>query len=209
MTAVESAIDGTHVNRPPGRPAAATKKEVLALARRPFLAGERLDVRSIATELGLSRATLYRWFGSRDNLAGAVIAAELEVLLSRADARHRQRGAARLLEVTEQVVRWLAGNDPLRRYLENEPMTALRVLTSTSGQVQQRAVAIFTELIARIEAEDGYQPAIERSTLAYVLVRLAEAFLYNDAAAGIRGDVDKLRDVVAVLLGLGPESTEA
>ncbi|VAZ96679.1 QsdR family transcriptional regulator [Mycobacterium pseudokansasii] len=209
MTAVESAIDGGQVNRPPGRPASATKEEVLALARRPFLAGERLDVRSIASELGLSRATLYRWFGSRDALAGAVIAAEFELLFSRTAARHRLRGAARLLEVTEQVVRRLAGNDALRRYLENEPMTALRILTSSSGQVQQRAVAMFTELIARIEAEDGYQPTIERSTLAYVLVRLAEAFLYNDAAAGIRGDVDKLRDVVAVLLGLEPKCTDA
>ena len=28
-------------------------------------------------------------------------------------------------------------------------------------------------------------------------------FLFNDAAAGIRGDVDRLRDVEAALLGVG------
>ena len=37
-----------------------------------------------------------------------------------------------------------------------------------------------------------------------VIVRLAEAFLYNDAIIGIRGDTDRLREVEAVLLGLSP-----
>ena len=33
-------------------------------------------------------------------------------------------------------------------------------------------------------------------------MRLAEAFLFNDAAAGMRGDVDRLRDVEAAILGV-------
>ena len=45
-------------------------------------------------------------------------------------------------------------------------------------------------------------PPVEPATLAYAMVRLAEAFLYNDAAAGIRGDVDRLREVEAAMLGL-------
>jgi hypothetical protein len=40
------------------------------------------------------------------------------------------------------------------------------------------------------------------STLGYAIVRLAEAFPFNDAAAGMRGDVDRLRDVEAALLGV-------
>ena len=40
------------------------------------------------------------------------------------------------------------------------------------------------------------------STLAYAIVKLAEAFLFNDAVAGIRGDVDRLREVEAALLGV-------
>jgi hypothetical protein len=38
--------------------------------------------------------------------------------------------------------------------------------------------------------------------LAYALVRLGEAFLYNDALAGIRGDTERLRQVEAALLGV-------
>ena len=35
-----------------------------------------------------------------------------------------------------------------------------------------------------------------------MIVRLAESFLYNDAIIGIRGDVARLREVEAVLLGV-------
>ena len=43
-------------------------------------------------------------------------------------------------------------------------------------------------------------------TLAYAIVRLAEAFLYNDAVTGIRGDHERLREVQAALLGVAPEA---
>ena len=47
-----------------------------------------------------------------------------------------------------------------------------------------------------------YEPPVEPSTLGYAIVRIAEAFLYNDAAAGMRGDVDRLREVQGALLGI-------
>ena len=51
----------------------------------------------------------------------------------------------------------------------------------------------------------AYEPPVEPATMAYAVVRLAEAFLFNDTVAGIRGDVDLLRDIQAALLGVdGP-----
>jgi len=52
----------------------------------------------------------------------------------------------------------------------------------------------------------AYEPAVEPATLAYAIVRLAEAFLYNDTGTGIRGDVDRLREVEAALLGVRLEA---
>ncbi len=46
-----------------------------------------------------------------------------------------------------------------------------------------------------------YVPPIAPDVLAYAIVRLAEAFIYNDAVAGIRGDNDRLRQIEAALLG--------
>ncbi len=192
--------------RSPGRPASATREQVIELARRAFLAGERVDVQAIAAELGLSRASVYRWYGSRDGLLGAMLLQEYEQMIARADAKRRTSGAERILEVLDRVARWEAVNEPFRRYFENEPISGLRILTASDGPVQPRAVAAVTELIARVEEEDGYRPLLERELLAYTLVRLGEAFLYTDTAAGIRNDVDRLREVQSVLLGLTEQS---
>jgi Tetracyclin repressor-like, C-terminal domain len=54
---------------------------------------------------------------------------------------------------------------------------------------------MISDLIAAEVNAGTYEPAVEPETLAYAIVRLGEAFLYNDAAAGMRGDVDRLREV--------------
>jgi AcrR family transcriptional regulator len=188
----------TATTRPRGRPAGASRADVLAAARAVFLRGWRIDVQAIAAELGVGRATLYRWFGSREGLIGEVLVAEFDALADAAQRDARGRGPARLLDAFDRINRGLAEAPALRRFLEHERDTALRILTSSAGAVQPRAVA---RIAALIEAEDD-RPAIDAQTLAYAIVRLAEAFLYNDAAAGIRGDVARLRDVEALLLGV-------
>jgi hypothetical protein len=66
---------------------------------------------------------------------------------------------------------------------------------------------MITELIlAEVEA-GTYDPPVEPSTLGYAVVRIAEAFLYNDAVAGMRGDVERLREVQGALLGLDGASS--
>lgn len=168
------------------------------------MAGERVDIQAIAAQLRLSRASVYRWFGSRDGVLGAVLAGEFEGLIERADARRHSSGARRILDVLDRVNRWMAGNEPFRRYFENEPIAGLRILTSTDGPVQPRVLAAVEALIARAE-EDGYRPLLERSLLAYSLVRLGEAFLYSDNVTGLRGDVDRLYQVQAALLNISPD----
>jgi AcrR family transcriptional regulator len=189
-----------------GRPATASRDDVLRAARAQFLAGQRVDVTIVARELGLGRATIYRWFGSREHLLADVIATELEALVSRARGRVRQRGARGLLEVFDRVNRWLTHSTALRRFVEQERAAALRLLTASDGSVQPRSVACITELIASEAAAGRYDPPADPQTLAYAIVRLAEAFLYNDAAFGIRGDHARLREVEAALLGV-PRAT--
>jgi hypothetical protein len=63
-------------------------------------------------------------------------------------------------------------------------------------------VASIEELIRAEADHEGWKPPTDPATLAYAIVRLAEGFLYSDVGAGIRGDVDKLRDVEASLLGV-------
>jgi hypothetical protein len=81
------------------------------------------------------------------------------------------------------------------------------VITSGAGKVQPRIAALITDLIMREVRAGTYEPQVEPATLGYAIVRLGEAFLFNDAVAGMRGDVDRLREVEAAILGVprGPE----
>ena len=187
----------------PGRPAAATREAALAVAKARFLAAERIDVQAIARELGLARATMHRWFHTRELLLGELLAELGEERLRVLRARVRGSGPQALLETFDAFNRELAASEGMRSLLVNETELGLRVLTSGSGVVQPRVVAAVQALIED-EREAGYAPALAPDLLAYAIVRLAEAFLYQDAAAGVRSDNARLRQIEAALLGLDP-----
>jgi AcrR family transcriptional regulator len=189
-----------------GRPAAASRADVLALATRGYLRGARVDLQAIAAELGLGRTTIYRWFGSRDALLGEVLVRTAEPLLREARAGAEGVGGVALLDTFDRFNRSLADAPALRELVERERDAALRVITSGAGNVQPRIVEMITDLIESEVSAGTYEPPVEPATLGYAIVRLAEAFLFNDAAAGMRGDVDRLRDVEAAILGLKLQS---
>ena len=188
--------------RGPGRPAAATREQVLDAALDRYLRGRRVDIQAIAAELGLGRATVHRWFGTRETLIGEVIVLAAEPVLAAARAGARGRGGPALLDTFDRFNRSLADAPALRQFVEAERETALRIITSRRGVVQTRIVAMITDLIQREARSRRYDPPLEPSTLGYAIVRLAEAFLFNDAALGSRGDLDRLRDVEAALLNV-------
>ena len=184
-----------------GRPPAASREDVLAAAMHRYLRGQRIDVQAVAAGLGLGRATISRWFGSREDLIGEVLVQAADPLLDAARANARGRGGRALLDTFDRFNRSLADAPALRQFVEQERDAALRIITS-GPRVQPHIVARITALIEE-EAQAGrYDPPVEPSTLGYAIVRLAEAFLFNDAVAGMRGDVDRLREVEAALLGL-------
>ncbi|HTU86739.1 MAG TPA: QsdR family transcriptional regulator [Solirubrobacteraceae bacterium] len=184
-----------------GRPATASRDDVLAAVTELYLDGQRVDVTVVAARLGLGRATIYRWFGSREALLGEVVARQLELLVARKRAEVRRRGAPGLLEVLDRVNQTLTRSRAVRRLLEQERDGAMRMLTTSAGVVEPRAVACIQALIEE-EMARGYEPPTDPDTLAYALVQLRHAFLWNDATSGVRGDYARLRDVSASLLGI-------
>src|ERR1700760_3704151 len=101
----------------PGRPAAATKEAALALATKRFLAGERIDVQAIARELGLARATMHRWFQTRETLVGEVVATLGERRLLALREQSSGSGAAVLLETFDRFNREVAATEGMRALL--------------------------------------------------------------------------------------------
>jgi AcrR family transcriptional regulator len=199
---MQAAPQTTQTLRSRGRRPAASRQDVLDAAVYRYLRGRRVDVQAIAAELGLGRSTIYRWFGSRDGLIGEAIVAATEPVFAEVCASAHGTGAAVLLDIFDRFNRRLADAPALGQFLEHERDTALRIITSSGGSVQPRMVAMIGHVIEeQIDAGD-YDPPVEPADLAYAIVRLAEAYLFNDALAGMRGDVDRLRNVEAALLGV-------
>ena len=188
--------------RPRGRPPAASRDDVIAAAMHRYLRGGRVDVQAIAAELGLGRTTIYRWFGSREGLIGEVLVRAAEPLLEDARAKARGRGARALLDTFDRFNRSLAAAQALRQFVDQEREAALRIITAGRGAVQPRIVAGIQSVIEEEVRSGAYAPPVEPATLAYAIVKLAEAFLFNDSVAELRADVDRLREVEAALLGV-------
>ena len=187
-----------------GRPAAASPEDVIDAGLFRYLRGQRVDVQAIAAELGLGRATLYRWFGDRDRLLGEVIIRATEPVLAECRKGLAGKGGTGLLETFDRFNRALADARALRAFVEQEREAALRLIASGAGIVQPRIVELITGLIDEEARAGTYEPPMEPPVLAYAIVKLAQAFLFNDAVVGIRGDVDRLREVEAALLGVKP-----
>jgi AcrR family transcriptional regulator len=193
-TALERALDGG------GRP---TPLDALRLGRRRWLAGERLDMGALARELGVSRATLYSWVGSREKLIGEVIWSFAEAGVRQARDEAGGTGADYVVDVVDRFAQLNAAFEPLRRFIEQDPELALRILTSKDGPVQGRMIAVARELLAEQIEAGALSPALDVDTLAYLMVRVNESFLYSDLITGSEPDVDKGVEVVRVLLHAG------
>lgn len=201
-------VSTRETSRPVGRPANASQAEVLAAANRELLAGRRIEVRAIAAEFGISRATIYRWFGSREGLLAEVCTRNLVAMFDHADTEAAGRGARRILDTLRLVNRRLAGSEALRSFIRLEP-SGLQILTSSSGLVQPRVVENLRAYLERVAAEDGYRPPVEAATLAYAMVRLGEAFLYDDSVVGMQREIERLHGVHAALLGIYRDEASA
>jgi len=154
------------------------------LARRRWLAGGRIDIGALAGELGVSRATVFRWVGSRELLLAEVLWSLCEPTLAAADAGLRLRGARRIARVCERAITGILEFEPLRRFIAQEPEFALRLLTSKASPVQERVIAALRVLLAREVELGALEAPIALDTLAYLVVRLGESFVYAEAISG-------------------------
>jgi AcrR family transcriptional regulator len=179
----------------------ATPAGAFRAARRTFLRCERLDMRALAAELRISRATLYRWCGHRDHLLSDVLWSLSHQLFEQATRDHPEHaGAERVLAVFRQHVRAIVGARPLQVFLQQETHSALRLLTSESGGVQPRTVRDLAELLREEQDAGALSLRADADRLAYAIVRMTEGFIYHDAVVGTEPDVERAASIVALLL---------
>ncbi|MFE0020437.1 QsdR family transcriptional regulator [Amycolatopsis sp. NPDC059021] len=158
-------------------------------------------MRDLAGELDISRATLHRWVGSRDQLLGEILWSLTEAVL---DARSRHahgRGAAGIADVVGAFARTVNESAPFRDFLRREPERALRILTTKASLVQSRTIVKVSALLEAEIAADRLDPPLPVPDLAYLLVRIGESFIYTDIITGGTPDAEKARAAAMALLG--------
>jgi len=177
-----------------------TEADLRVLARRRFLSSERLSLEELAAELGISRATAYRWAGNADQLVGEVIASLVDSTHRRTVREARGRGAARVIDATARGMRYIADSAPYRAFLERDPQRALRIVASKEGPVQARTIALNQGLLEEEIRRGALSLPVDAHTMAYALVRIAESFLYADMIAGEAPDLEKATEILKLML---------
>jgi AcrR family transcriptional regulator len=172
-----------------------------------WLATQRIDMGALAGELAISRATLYNWVGDRELLTAEVLWSIAADTVEQARASARGSGAAYVSSVVERYLNALARFEPVLRFVERDPEFALRVLTCNRTPFQRRLIDALRDLIEEQVRLSGYAPALEPETLAYVLVRVGESFIFNDAITGTEPDIHKAVEASRVLLHAPPLRT--
>jgi AcrR family transcriptional regulator len=177
---------------------------IVATAARWIYDGRRLDMRGLADELGVSRVTLFRRVGSREELMSKALWLLTERMLEMVAARweaERPEGDLHTPGTIRHINAVVSQNAGLRRLLDDEPALTMRVLTDPRGRVQTRIVAFIEDLLRRDVAEFGLVTLIEPGALAYALVRLGESFLYADVLAARKPDVATANRLQQALIG--------
>jgi AcrR family transcriptional regulator len=204
-------MSGTPLTRALRGPAPAPKSapiDAFRTARSWFLAGRRVDMQQLAAELGVSRATLYRWCGSREQLLGEVIWSINERMLEETRSRSRGTGRPLIIRVLSRSMSRIREFEALRRFVAEDPEYALRILTSNKSVVQGRLIEWCTDLLRQ---EVDLRADLDPADLGYAIVRVCESFVWSDMITGAPPATDKAVRIVDLLIAAAeaPQGTSA
>jgi AcrR family transcriptional regulator len=181
-----------------GEPTNATT--ALRQARKAFMAGDRIDVQKLAAALGVDRTTLFRWVGNRDQLLASVLISLADPTLRNAAEAAQGTGAERIGGVMRRFSQSLIDAPYYRAFLRAETQRALRLITTKDGPIQLHVVAAVERLLEQERDRGHLSPSMPLGDLAYLVVRIAESFIYADLITGCEPDAAKVELAVTALL---------
>jgi AcrR family transcriptional regulator len=181
-------------------PARPTALDALREARRMFQSGHRVDMQALARELGVDRATLYRWVGSREQLLAEVLWSLMSRTVQRlrepAAGGQRPPAAGIITDAAEAVMT----NSGMQRFIEREGDLALRLLTTKASDFQQRLIRLIADVVDADRSAGRLHSPVPDADLPYVLVRIMESYVYLSLITGDEPDAARASRVIHALL---------
>jgi AcrR family transcriptional regulator len=178
---------------------------VIRAGARVFLTTGSLEMRALARQLGIGRATLYRWRGNREELLSDVL-----LWLGLRNLRRAERdvatppGPQRLLDVHAIHVSRMTNSPGLRSFVRTEPNVASRLLLDAGSKVHVGMTRALAGFIRRQELDTGWVAPLGAERLAHIVARVDETFMYADLIAHDEPNPDTPQLVFEMLLGLDP-----
>lgn len=166
-----------------------------------FMEGRRIDISALAEEVGVSRVTMHRWVGTRDDLLSEVMwhltNRTIDRLLAAIDAEGITPRAPELLG---RYVEAIATNTGVLRLQREEPEAFVRLCTTNASAFQQRMVAKVTAVLAGDRADGHLSIDLDDDELAFAVVRLLEAYAHAPTLSGQEADPALATRVLRALL---------
>ncbi len=133
---------------------------------------KRTSMGEIARRAGISPATLYRRFESKNDLVEAVSVREAQRFVAEIDKRVRtvEGTENQLVEIFVAFITAIAGNELLRRLLRTEPDLILPRLTTEGGPILAVGRAYLAEKLRELRAGDA---DFDADLVAEIMARLA------------------------------------
>jgi AcrR family transcriptional regulator len=166
---------------------------------RSYMLGEPLDMSALAAELGIGRATLYRWVGNREELLARVLAEYTERTLRDAVDAASGEGADLVVDVLRRFMTTVATAEPLATLTQREPLLFIR-LAMAPGMVEDRAARSLANLLEREVAARRLSLELPAHVMAGALVRLCDAYLYAHLLGGAEPQIDTTVQLASLLL---------
>ena len=178
----------------PQRPGAS---DAVIAARRYYLAGERIDMGTIAADLGVGRTTLYRWVGDRETLIAEMLSEMVPEVVTTSVQEARGVGVEAVVDGMHRFMETSLAYTPLRTLVEREPELALRVMIAPNAGV---SVAIRRRLAYEIGGIWPEWTETKTEDLADVIVQIGMAYQWGNVAVNAEPDVDRALKAVRMLV---------
>lgn len=177
--------------------------DLLHVAKKRFLEGRLENLEQLADELGISRATAYKWVGNVAQMMSLIFASIAEEMFQRASDEIKGSGVTRIQKILMRISRETVTLAPYRRFIENNPEKALRIITAKGMPLQKKSITLIEGLLEQETAKGQLALPLDAHTMAYVLARVIESFVYADFLADEPADFEKEAVVLATLLKSG------
>jgi hypothetical protein len=194
--AFQQAMGGGELVKPRATPAGAFER-----AREYLRTGQRIDMVALATDLGIARATLYRWTGDRERLLTDAVWAEALAIAEHIYHQTRRRsGLSRIRATCVAYLDYFGHNDGVNAFLRHERDSGLQLLTRVGGIFRPRLVEWTRELIQREIDAGHYRAPADPELLADAIITIGERFLHHGGDPDVSPDPASAGRMIDVLL---------